>query len=160
MSDVGASALLVRSQDQAAVLGQGNLQILHGTHGIKSGHSRSLVISSASSVKLSVFFHRRKGLRYRPSFSGRNHIQMGNGADVRLLLAGKFCISKIILTIHGLKSHASCNLQCLVQCAPYLPAKGRACFRPGFHTGDIHHCFYVLNDVLHVCLNEIICLTQ
>ena len=153
------AAFLITSSHHPQAVGKGIAQVLEELSHIIRKDQGAFIIHNAPSHKVAVLYHHVIWVRV-PSIACRNHIQMGNGADVRLLLAGKFCISKIILTIHGLKSHASCNLQCLVQCAPYLPAKGRACFRPGFHTGDIHHCFYVLNDVLHVCLNEIICLAQ
>ena len=76
VGDIGASALLIRSEDQPDILFQWDPELVDRTHRIESRDCRSLIVRSSAPVDLSVLHDRLKRLCDRPSISGRNDIEV------------------------------------------------------------------------------------
>ena len=151
------AALLITPCHHAQAVGKGGAQILKKLSHIISKDQRAFVIHNSAPHQIAILYHHIIGIRV-PSVAGRHHIQMGDGADILLLLPHKLRIPQIVPAVHGLKSHALPDLQRLAQGTPHLHSKRRPFLCLRLYAGDIHHGLYIPDDILHICLNKFICL--
>ena len=150
--DIAAAAFLIRSKDQTAVSRDGKAQLLYSTHGIKRRHSRPLIIRTSSSVKLSLFYHRAEGLRYRKSLACRHHIQMGENIQPGSAIVQVRGEHIVIIIFYG-KTVSGQNPLCFLEspCGPFSEWLARLCFHFFTVDGNESHC--VLKHLLFMAVH-------
>ena len=80
--DIGAAALLVAAQNQAAAAGEGNVQVLDRFHGHESTDGGALVVRRAAAIDAPVDDFGFKGFGDGPALPRGDHVQVGQ--DVQL----------------------------------------------------------------------------
>ena len=142
VGDVGRAALLVRTEDDLAVLAKGHVQLLQRTHGVEGSQRRALVIGSAAAVDLGlVFLHLQR--RTLPAVAGGDDVQVGKDAQLGLVFV-HVGGDDVIIMVYGGKAVLCEDLLRLGQHVGTVLAVGHAgqCVCTGGVDGD---------ELLQVC---------